>query len=283
MRERADRSGEMAGVTNVLVADPAPATPEALAGDTAVDSRSEPDHDTPCLHCRPPVTPASFYRGRRPLLVAIGALFAFLAVSAAIANAWLPLRWDLPIQDWVEAHRTQGLDTFFLTMSRFGSTMVVLSAGAVLAALSWGKCRAVSIAIVVAALGRPLLESVLKIVVGRDRPDLERMVNGHGPSFPSGHVMAAVALYGLVPLVVALFTRSRLLWWLSSAVSGFLIASIAASRVYLGVHWTSDVVGGLLLGSFFLLGIEAVLGYAHRVSGCGGARRHESDGRAHAS
>ena len=268
----------MGDVTNVLVADPAPSTRVApFAGDTA------PDLGSPCLHCHPPATPASFYRGRRPLLVAIGALFAFLAVSAAIANAWLPLRWDLPIQEWVVAHRTQTLDTFFLTISRFGSTMVVLGAGALLAALAAGECRAVSIAIVVATLGRPLLESVLKIVVGRDRPDLERMVNGHGPSFPSGHVMAAVALYGLVPLVVALFTRSRILWWLSVAVSGFLIASIAASRVYLGVHWASDVVGGLLLGSFFLLGIEAVLGYAHRISGCGGARQHESDARARAS
>jgi len=134
--------------------------------------------------------------------------------------------------------------------------------------LTWRRCRAVGIAILVAALARPLLEFVLKLVVARDRPDLERLVTGRGFSFPSGHVMAAVALYGLLPLVVALFTRSRVLWWASVVASGLVIAAVAASRVYLGVHWFSDVVGSLLLGSFFLLGVEAVLGYVHRVDGC---------------
>jgi undecaprenyl-diphosphatase len=199
-------------------------------------------------------------------------LFAFLGVAAAIHNAWLPLRWDEPIQRFVVAHRTEHLDTFFLTVSRFGSTVVVLATGAFLTLLTWGRCRAVSVAILAATLGRPVVEFVLKALVGRDRPDLERMVNGHGPSFPSGHVMASVALWGLLPLVVGLFTRNRVLWWASAVFSGLLILSIAASRVYLGVHWFSDVLGGLLLGSFFLLAIEAVLGYVHRINGCGAVR-----------
>jgi len=224
------------------------------------------------LHEHPPYTPASFFGPRRHLLAAIGAIFAFLAVSASIANAWLLLRWDEPIQRFVEAHRSGALDTFFLQVSRFGSTVIVLSAGALLALLSWRRCHAVAVAVIVATLSRPLLEFVLKALVGRSRPDLAQMVNGRGPSFPSGHVMAAVALWGLLPVVVALFTRSRVLWWASVVFSGALILAIAASRVYLGVHWPSDVIAGLLLGAFFLLGIEAVLGLAHRVGGCTGTR-----------
>jgi undecaprenyl-diphosphatase len=245
-----------------------------LLDEPAVTSEVERRPPKPCLHCNPPATPSSFYRGRRMLLVAIGALFSFLGLAAAIHNAWLPLQWDEPIQRFVVAHRTEDLDTFFLTVSRFGSTMIVLSVGAFLTLLTWGRCRAVSIAILVATLGRPVVEFLLKVLVGRDRPDLERMVNGHGPSFPSGHVMASVALWGLLPLVVGLFTRNRILWWGSVAVSGGMILAIAASRVYLGVHWFSDVLGGLLLGSFFLLAIEAVLGYVHRINGCGAAPRH---------
>ena len=202
------------------------------------------------------------------LLVVVGILFLLLASAAAIHNGWLLLRWDLPIQRFVERHRTDDLTSFFLGASRLGSTAVVVAVSACLTVLTWRRCRAAGIAILVAALARPLLEFVLKLIVARDRPDLEQLVNGRGFSFPSGHVMAAVALYGLVPLVVALYTRSRALWWASVAASGLVIGAIAASRVYLGVHWFSDVVGSLLLGSFFLLGVEAVLGYAHRVDGC---------------
>ena len=117
-------------------------------------------------------------------------------------------------------------------------------------------------------LSRPLLEFTLKASVGRDRPDLERLVAGNGPSFPSGHVMAAVALWGLVPLVVALYTPHRRVWWATVLGSGSLIMAIGASRIYLGVHWFSDVVGGLIVGAFFLLGVEWVLVRRHRRDPC---------------
>lgn len=237
----------------------------------------------PCLHERPPVTPSAIFAGRRLLLVAVAALFVLLALGAALAGGRLLLAWDEPVQRFVEANRTEALDRFFLTMSRFGSTVFVFPMGAALVALAWRRCRAVSVAIGVAVLGRPLLEFVLKELVGRDRPDLDRMVDGVGHSFPSGHPLAAVALWGLLPVVVGLFTRRRALWWASVVVGGAMIAGIGASRVYLGVHWLSDVVGSLLLGVLFLIGVERVLHHAHRLGGCGAARRPAGDGRARAS
>jgi undecaprenyl-diphosphatase len=233
-----------------------------------------------CLHRDPPVSPSSFFREHHNLLLAAGAVFGFLALAAAIANGWLLMRWDRPLQELVESNRTGALDTFFLQVSRFGSTFFVLPVGLLMILLTWNRCRAVSVALTVATLGRPLLEFTVKELVERDRPDYERLVNGTGYSFPSGHVMAAVAIWGLLPLVVGLFTRSRILWWGSAIFAGGMILMIAASRVYLGVHWASDVFAGLLLGSFFLLGIEAVVRQAHRVGGCGAARRSEAAGRA---
>jgi undecaprenyl-diphosphatase len=222
----------------------------------------------PRLHCHPPATPSTFYANRRPLLVGLGFLFVALAATAAIAGGWVALRWDLPIARFVTAHRGDDLDTFFRAVSRAGSTIVVLSLSALLAVVTWSRCRAVAITMAAAALARPLLEFVLKDAVGRARPDLSQLVVGTGPSFPSGHVMAAVALYGLLPLVVGLFTRSLRWWWASVAVSGILIALIAASRVYLGVHWFSDVVGSLLLGSFFLLAVDSVHRALHVDHAC---------------
>jgi undecaprenyl-diphosphatase len=220
------------------------------------------------VHFDPPLTPASALLPRRRLMIALGVLLGVLAIAAAVANGQLLLTWDEPIQYRVESNRTSLLDEFFLAVSFLGSTITVLTLGTVATLLTWRRCRAVALAVAFATFSRPLIEFVLKATVGRDRPNLERLVNGTGPSFPSGHVMAAVALWGLLPVIVALYTRRRALWWASVAVSATLIVGIAASRVYLGVHWFSDVTGGLVVGAFFLLGVEAVFHRAHSRYPC---------------
>jgi undecaprenyl-diphosphatase len=154
-------------------------------------------------------------------------------------------------------------------MSRLGSTMVVLGLGTFAGLVTWRRCPAVAMAIIAAMLSRPLLEFVLKLTVSRDRPNFDRMVHGDGYSFPSGHPMAAVALWGLLPTIVGLYTKRHALWWASVAVAGALIIGISASRVYLGVHWFSDVTAGLVVGAFFLLGIEMLFLRAHFRYPCG--------------
>ena len=215
------------------------------------------------VHVDPPLTPASFLLPRRRLLLGLGLLLLALALAAAIANGQVLLTWDEPIQRTVEAHRTPALDDFFRTMSRLGSTIPVLALGSLLTVVTWRRCPAVAVAVAVATISRPLLEFVLKAGVDRPRPDFERMVAGNGPSFPSGHPMASVALWGLLPVIVGLYTQRRAIWWASVVVAGTLIAGISASRVYLGVHWFSDVVGGLLVGTFFLVGVDTVFKRTH--------------------
>src|SRR5687767_5505692 len=150
------------------------------------------------------MTPASVLLPRRRLVAALALLFLALAGAAAFSGGQTLLTWDEPIQRAVESSRNADLDQFFLTVSRLGSTVIVLALGGVAALLTWRRCPAVAAALVAATLSRPALEFVLKLTVGRDRPDLERMVDGTGYSFPSGHVMAAVALWGLLPAVVGL-------------------------------------------------------------------------------
>lgn len=215
------------------------------------------------VHLNPPLTPSTVLLPRRWLLIGLAVLLGALAVAAAMAGGQTLLTWDEPIQRGVEARRTEDLNEFFLTVSRLGSTVVVLALGLTAAAVTWQRCRAVGMALLAATLSRPLLEAFIKTTVERDRPNFNRMVTGEGYSFPSGHVMAAVALWGLLPTVVGLYTKRRSLWWASVGIAGALIAGIAASRVYLGVHWFSDVTAGLVVGAFFLLGIEYVFLRAH--------------------
>jgi undecaprenyl-diphosphatase len=219
-------------------------------------------------HRHPPLTPVSLLLPRRRLLVALLVVLLGLAVAAAVRNGQLLLTWDEPIQRSVEANRTPLLDQVFRKVSFLGSTVMVLTLGALGTAIAWRRCRAVALAVAVATITRPLVEFSFKTSVDRTRPEFEQLVAGTGPSFPSGHVMAAAALWGLAPAVVVLYTRRRAVWAISIAVAGALIVGISASRVYLGVHWFSDVAAGLIVSAFFLLAIEAVFKQAHRRHRC---------------
>jgi undecaprenyl-diphosphatase len=220
------------------------------------------------LHADPPVTLRSVLFARRRLLLGLVALLVVFAVAAVVENGYLLLTWDKPIQQTVESRRTPFLNEVFLAISRLGSTPVVLTLGAIGVLVTWSRCRAVSMALAVATLTRPGFEYVFKALVDRDRPNLNRLVSGDGPSFPSGHVLASAALWGMLPVVVSLYTQRRRLWWVASWLSMALIVAIAASRVYLGVHWFTDVTAGLVAGAFFLVFVEAILGQGHRLHPC---------------
>ena len=153
------------------------------------------------LHAHPPATPRSFFATQRVLFFVIIGLVCALAVGAKVADGWLLGRWDEPVQRFVEDHRTDQLEAFFRLASRMGSTVVVLVVAALLSALASSRCRAVAIAVLAAALARPVLEFTLKGVVGRDRPHLDPLVTGDGYSFPSGHALAAMAVWGMVPVL----------------------------------------------------------------------------------
>jgi undecaprenyl-diphosphatase len=238
---------------------------------------SAPDTRRHTVHRSLPALPSTLY-GHPVLLGIVGAVLLFLATGAVLSSGALLLTWDRPVSEWVTANRTSDLDQVFRAMSRFGATMTVVAVAPVLAAVAWARCRALALTIIVATLARPPLEFTLKELVGRERPDISRMVDGVGHSFPSGHPMAAAALWGLLPVVVSLYTVRRQVWWASVALSATMIALIGASRVYLGVHWLSDVVAGILVGGLFLLGVEWVYHRLHRRRPCSHAAPVEPEG-----
>jgi undecaprenyl-diphosphatase len=195
------------------------------------------------LHVDAPITMAEVQARHRWLLPTVAAVFVLLAVGA-----WFDtLPWDRHITEAAVDARTPSTDQIFLAISRLGSTPVVFTVSAIAAALAWRRCPRLAVAIIVIALARPLAEWTLKELVGRDRPSGDRLVRGTGPSFPSGHPLATVASWGVLPLVAALYTRRRALWWSIAIGVWVLAATVAVSRVWLGVHYASDVVAGLLL------------------------------------
>lgn len=191
-----------------------------------------------------------------------------LAVAARINGSSLLLHVDRPISRWVVLHRTSGLDSFFRHVSFFGSTYAVLVGGGLLALLALPKCRLSAAFIVTATLIRPPFEWILKAIVDRQRPDLSRLVRGIGPSFPSGHVLAAAVLWCMVPAVIWLYFTSRRLWWTVTTLSVVAIVLIGCSRVYLGVHWPTDVLAGFIAGALLVAVLDHVFQALHKGRSC---------------
>ena len=214
----------------------------------------------PELHVTPPMTLAWVAR-RSPWLLPVVAA-AFVLLAALVRLDLVP--WDQAIHDWVVDQRSPWRDRVSRRVSWFGSTPVVLSVSALGALAAWRRCPRLAIAIVVLALARPFSEFLLKELVGRDRPDGDRLVRGRGPSFPSGHPYATAASWGVLPLVCALYVRRRAVWWATAIAAWTLVVLVAASRVWLGVHWATDAVAGVLLA---VLGVRAAEWFLGRVVG----------------
>jgi undecaprenyl-diphosphatase len=220
------------------------------------------------LHLDPPLTPRGVLLRHPAVIWIVAGLSSAIAILAAVDGSSVLLVVDHPVQRWVEAQRTDGWSRLALLFSRLGSNVVVFAVFALVVAWTYRRCRTLALVLSAAVLVRSPLEFLIKELVDRDRPDFLRMVPGTGPSHPSGHVLAAVALWGLLPPLVSTSVRSRLVWWTTVVLSAVLIMGISLSRVYLGVHWLSDIVQGLLLGSLYLAALEHLFTHHHRHRRC---------------
>lgn len=194
-------------------------------------------------------------RWRRALTLRTFALFA-IAVVASVAFAVIAAEMRRGALDHLDravelaVHRLDArpADAIMLAATRIGSNAVLLPVLAVVLALAIHlRNRVVAIVLVIDAAAVILAYSLLKVMFSRERPELfDKVALPTGYSFPSGHSMAAMGIYGVIAAaLIALYPRARWPLILSTAI---LIALIGLSRIYLGVHWPSDVLGGFLGG-----------------------------------
>ncbi|MFL6123664.1 phosphatase PAP2 family protein [Actinophytocola sp.] len=161
---------------------------------------------------------------------------------------------DDAIRDWVIAHRNGALTEVMINASRFGSTpSLIVIALAVAALLAWRGRRGDCLLVIGAAAGVFVLGPVLKVFFERPRPPVaQRLVTIDSWSFPSGHSLNSMVVLGLVTLLAV---RARTGWpyrTLVVALGAFLVFLVGFSRVYLGVHWPSDVLAGWAVGVLWL-------------------------------
>lgn len=175
-------------------------------------------------------------------------LFVFLGYVVKFYPQWVS-GFDSVLTDLVRSPYPHWND-FYLWITKFGnpSTVIILTL-AFLIVLAIGKHYAETAWLGIGVLGiAGILNPLIKLVFTRERPTLLHLVTEHSYSFPSGHSTGSMVLFGtLIFLVPALFT-STTARWIARIFLGFIILAIGISRIYLGVHFPSDIIGGYSLG-----------------------------------
>lgn len=166
------------------------------------------------------------------------------AASTPARGLWV----DHSVADWAATDAPAFLGSIMKVVTWAGASAVVLPTLLLLSLALRDRARAgrISAFLVLSATGL-LLSNVVKGTVERPRPSLAPLVAAGGSSFPSGHATAGAILFGSLAVVLVCYVshRARPLVWLGAGLGA---GAVAVSRVVLGVHWTTDVIGGLVLG-----------------------------------
>ncbi len=191
----------------------------------------------------------------RVFLIVIVVTTIVLGIIAATNPNWL-LRIDRPVSEWFRG--TGGDYSFAKVATQLGSPNLAVAVGAIAVVALWRRCRASALTLVALIAAALATDIGLKILVNRPRPS-DPAVSAQFGSFPSGHTISATVIFGLLPLLIWLFTNRILFLRIGFAVFAVAVVSVAVSRVRLGVHWPSDVIASFFIGASLLLAAEQLI------------------------
>jgi len=190
-----------------------------------------------------------------PAGLRVSVLTLILAVLCVQVHDGGPLTGaDVPVTSWVAGHRSVALDHAALLVTDLGSPVATVALAVICGiAIAWRRRSGIPAVLVIGTVGAAAAASTaLKLVVERSRPTLDlQEVLETDYSFPSGHVTGTAALLGITAAIL-LGRRHRLVRVCGATVIGCGVVVVAATRVYLGVHWLTDVVAGAILGAVFV-------------------------------
>jgi undecaprenyl-diphosphatase len=191
-------------------------------------------------------------------IVGLSAASIFI-VFAAIVTGGATQGYDERVLSWLETHRTPMLDEAALEVTSLGNGFTLAVLILAVSVFLWQTQHRWSVyLLLISYVGGQVLNRVLKNFFDRPRPSVVDHIDMvHSMSFPSGHAMTSMVVYGSIAYLVARLeptARLRRSTWL---LAGVLIIAIGASRMYLGVHYPSDILAGFIAGLAWLAFVAA--------------------------
>ena len=204
-------------------------------------------------------------------IIAVAATVAFASLAENVLEGGTQT-FDVAILEWLHGHQSKALTAVMVEMTYLGTGTVVIVVVGVAALFLWHTEHKHSARLLLAAtIGNILLNGALKLVYHRPRPSVFAwQTTAVSSSFPSGHAMSATVVYGTVAYLLMRLQKHRWAKMLTLTGATLLILLICLTRLYLGVHYPSDVLGGIVVGlawaSFCMATLEASLVLARRRS-----------------
>lgn len=189
------------------------------------------------------------------------AAVAIFAIIAKAVSEGITQSFDERVLRWFETHRSPMLDKVMLEITTLGTGVVLVMLVLVASVFLWQTQHKWSVyLLMLGVLGGKLFNTLLKEFYERPRPSVVQWVTEvHSASFPSGHAMSSMVVYGSVAYLVGRLearTRLRRTTWTLAAI---VILAIGISRMYLGVHYPSDVIAGFVGGLAWLAFVVACM------------------------
>jgi undecaprenyl-diphosphatase len=202
-------------------------------------------------------------------------LWGFFAIVDEIPERGSMVRLDVAVARWLETHGTEWGESIFSRVSWLGAPALTVIIVAAVVAFAWRREWLPAGALALASIGGSVLDNVLKPLFHRGRPETAwEFVSHPSWSFPSGHAMNSIVGFGFLAMLLLERQPRRPIRIAILTAAVLLIAVIGFSRLYLGVHYLSDVVGGYLAGAVWLL--VCIAGYRvdrARLRGAGTGKR----------
>ncbi|MDZ4805981.1 MAG: phosphatase PAP2 family protein [Candidatus Eisenbacteria bacterium] len=190
-------------------------------------------------------------------------IFVGFVIAAFLTRTGAVLRLDARLTSRLQGLRSAPLDRLMRVLTILGDPPALFVAGGAGALLFWAvNQREAGILTALSLLGLPL-NYAIKELIRRPRPDqtlVRVLLPVTGRSFPSGHAMTATMLYGFMAFVIWVHAGRGMPGTIATLALVLTILGVGLSRIYLGVHWFSDVMGGWTAGIFFLLIMASLYG-----------------------